>query len=65
MIPVNYGKVENEEDLFYKPGHLVEFIARGADFEPPDIGRRAAPRGQTTRSIPGILAIGQFTRPIF
>ena len=40
VITVNYGKVENQEDLYYKPGHLVEFIARGADFEAAWKGKR-------------------------
>jgi len=33
VITVNYGHVEQAEDIFFKPGHLVEFVARGADFE--------------------------------
>jgi len=33
VITVNYGELKDKEDFYYKPGNLVEFVARGTGFE--------------------------------
>ncbi|HEX8310215.1 MAG TPA: S8 family serine peptidase [Chthoniobacteraceae bacterium] len=35
VLTVNMARTEEDSDLFYKPGHLVEFAARGVDVEVP------------------------------
>lgn len=35
VLTVNMARTEKDGDLFYKPGHLVEFAARGIDVEVP------------------------------
>ena len=34
-MTVNMARTEQNGELFYKPGHLVEFAARGVDVEVP------------------------------
>ena len=33
VVTVNFAKAESEESFYYRPGHLVEFAARGDDIE--------------------------------
>jgi subtilisin family serine protease len=33
VITVNYGELKDKEDFYFKPGNLVEFVARGTGFE--------------------------------
>lgn len=33
VITVNFGEVDDPKRFFYKPGHLVEFVARGSGIE--------------------------------
>jgi subtilisin len=35
VLTVNMARTAEDNDLFYKPGHLVEFSARGVDVEVP------------------------------
>lgn len=35
VMTVNMARTEQNEELYYKPGHLVEFAARGVDVEVP------------------------------
>ena len=35
VITVNFAATEHPEALFYRPGHLVEFAARGSDLDVP------------------------------
>ena len=35
VLTVNMARTESDGEIFYKPGHLVEFAARGVDVEVP------------------------------
>ena len=35
VITVNFARTERADALFYRPGHLVEFVARGEEIEVP------------------------------
>jgi subtilisin family serine protease len=37
-MTVNMARTEGKPELFYKPGHLVEFATRGVDVEVPWAG---------------------------
>ncbi len=38
VLTVNMARTDEDTDIFYKPGHLVEFAARGVDVEVPWLG---------------------------
>lgn len=38
VLTVNMARTSEEGEVFYKPGHLVEFAARGVDVEVPWLG---------------------------
>ncbi len=38
VLTVNMARTENDSEIFYKPGNLVEFAARGVDVDVPWLG---------------------------
>jgi subtilisin family serine protease len=59
VITVNFGSATDPETLYYRAGHLVEFVARGQDIE---VAWLAASRKKVTGSsfsaphVAGLLA---------
>lgn len=58
-ITVNFARPDQAQDIYYRPGHLVEFAAAGQDIEVPWLGggsKRVTGSSFSTARVAGLLA---------
>jgi subtilisin family serine protease len=57
VITVNFARTANSEALFYRPGQLVEFAARGDDLDVPWCGTRRKKVTGSSFAVPHVAAL--------